>query len=67
MSTSKPFEPMGSDQLSEVLDLTIKHDRTNKLVTFLCALSAFTEGDQYNVSFNAPSSTGKRQLGPPAC
>ncbi len=53
---------MGSDQLSEVLDLTIKHDRTNKLVTFLCALSAFTEGDQYNVSFNAPSSTGKSYI-----
>ncbi|WP_286830237.1 MULTISPECIES: hypothetical protein [Kordiimonas] len=53
---------MDSDQLATILDLTIKHDRTNKLLTFLCALSAFTESDQFNVSFNAPSSTGKSYI-----
>lgn len=56
------FDPINSDQLTNILDLTIKHDRTNKLVTFLCALSAYTEGDQFNVSFNAPSSTGKSYI-----
>jgi len=62
MPIQKQFEPMGSEQLAHILDLTIKHDRTNKILTFLCALSAFTEGDQFNVSFNAPSSTGKSYI-----
>lgn len=53
---------MSSDQLADILNLTIKHDRTNKILTFLCALSAFTESDQFNVSFNAPSSTGKSYI-----
>ncbi len=63
MSTpSLKFEPMTSDRLAQVLDLTIKHDRTNKLVTFLCALSAYSEEDQFNISYNAPSSTGKSYI-----
>ena len=56
------FEPLNSQQLAHILDLTIKRDDTNKLVTFLCALSAYTEGDQFNISFNAPSSTGKSYI-----
>lgn len=62
MPTQTPFEPLNSQRLAHILDLTIKHDRTNKLVTFLCALSAFTENDQFNVSYNAPSSTGKSYI-----
>ncbi|WP_417455899.1 hypothetical protein [Kordiimonas sp.] len=62
MSNQQPYEPLNSERLAHVLDLTIKHDRTNKLVTFLCALSAFTEDDQFNVSYNAPSSTGKSYI-----
>ena len=31
----------------------------NKLATFLCLLSTYTENCQFNISFNAPSSTGK--------
>lgn len=53
---------MNAEQLARVLGITIKHDRTNKLVTFLCALSAYTEGDQFNISYNAPSSTGKSYI-----
>lgn len=53
------FEPMTTKQLSETLGLTIKRDESNKIVCFLCQLSAFTEDSQINVSFNAPSSTGK--------
>jgi hypothetical protein len=53
---------MNADQLARILGITIKHDRTNKLVTFLCALSAYTENDQFNISFNAPSSTGKSYI-----
>jgi len=56
------FEPMGSEKLSEILGLTIKRDEENKIVSFLCQLSAYTESAQFNISFNAPSSTGKSYI-----
>ena len=31
-------------------------------MTFLCQLSAYTEDSQFNISFNAPSSTGKSYI-----
>ncbi|MCB9798576.1 toprim domain-containing protein [Candidatus Nomurabacteria bacterium] len=58
IDTSK-FKPLTSDDVVRVLGLTIKKDEENKLITFLCALSAYTEQSQFNLSFNAPSSTGK--------
>jgi hypothetical protein len=56
------FEEITTKELAAVLNQTIKHDNENKLVTFLCMLSAFTEDSQLNVSFNAPSSTGKTYI-----
>ena len=56
------FEPMTSKSLLEVLGMTIKKDEVNKLITFLCLLLAYTEDAQFNVSFNAPSSTGKSYI-----
>lgn len=56
------FEEITTKELAKVLDLTIKHDNENKLVSFLCMLSAYTEDSQLNVSFNAPSSTGKTYI-----
>ncbi len=56
------FTPLSSKELSKILGLTIKRDEENKLVTFLCQLSAFTENSQFNISFNAPSSTGKSYI-----
>ncbi len=56
------FKPMSSQELLEVLGLTIKKDEHNKLITFLCELSAYTEDSQLNISFNAPSSTGKSYI-----
>ncbi|HVX01105.1 MAG TPA: toprim domain-containing protein, partial [Candidatus Babeliaceae bacterium] len=56
------FEEITTTELASVLDLTIKHDNENKLVSFLCMLSAYTEDSQLNVSFNAPSSTGKTYI-----
>ena len=53
------FTPMTSKDVLEVLGLTIKKDEENKLITFMAMLSAFTEQSQFNISFNAPSSTGK--------
>lgn len=56
------FEPLSIDELIETLGITIKKDIDNKLVAFLCALSAYTPNDQFNVSFNAPSSSGKSYI-----
>lgn len=56
------FEPIDSKKLKNILGLTIKEDDENKLVTFLCQLSAYTENSQFNLSFNAPSSTGKSYI-----
>lgn len=56
------FPPLGAEELSDLLGRTIKHDEANKLVTFLCALLAYTEDAQFNVINNAPSSTGKSYI-----
>jgi len=56
------FRPMTSQELLEILGLTIKRDNENKLITFLCQLSTYTEDSQFNISFNAPSSTGKSYI-----
>jgi hypothetical protein len=59
---SSQFQPLSPDDLADVLDLTIKKDRENKIVAFLCLLSAYTENAQFNLSFNSPSSTGKSYI-----
>ncbi|MFA6587579.1 MAG: toprim domain-containing protein [Patescibacteria group bacterium] len=61
IDTSK-FTPLTVNQLLATLGLTIKHDAENKLATFLCELSAYTENAQFNISYNAPSSTGKSYI-----
>ena len=49
-------------EVSDILSLTIKDDTNNKLITFLCMLSAYTDKSQINISLNAPSATGKTYL-----
>ncbi len=56
------FAPLTADQLAETLGLTIKQDKENKLATFLCELTAYSENAQFNISYNAPSSTGKSYI-----
>jgi hypothetical protein len=56
------FEPMTIADLIDILGSTIKQDNTNKVVTFLACLTVYTENSQLNVSFNAPSSTGKSYI-----
>lgn len=56
------FEFLSLEDLSKILGLTIKKDEENKIVTFLCELSAYTENAQFNISYNAPSSTGKSYI-----
>ncbi len=56
------LQPLSSQELIQTLGLTIKRDEENKLITFLCQLSDYTENSQLNISFNAPSSTGKSYI-----
>lgn len=56
------FSPMKANELLDILGITIKRDNQNKLITFLCGLSAYTDDAQFNVSFNAPSSSGKSYI-----
>ena len=56
------FKQLNIEDLKKILGLTIKKDETNKVTTFLCQLSAFTENAQFNISYNAPSSTGKSYI-----
>lgn len=53
------FKPLTNQELLETLGLTIKKDEANKLITFYCELSAYTGDAQLNISYSAPSSTGK--------
>jgi len=56
------FKEMTIDELSDVLSHTIKNDYENKIITFLAMLSAYTDKSQLNISFNAPSSSGKTYI-----
>jgi len=58
VDTSK-FKLLTSEEIIEILGLTIKRDEENKLATLLCLCLTYTNGSQFNISFNAPSSTGK--------
>jgi len=49
-------------ELNEILSTTVKHDEANKAITFLGMLLAQTDEDQYNIAFQAESSTGKSYI-----
>jgi len=55
-------QPLSIEELKKILGTTVKRDDVNKIITFLCMLAAYTEDSQFNVSFRAPSSTGKSYL-----
>lgn len=56
------FDPITKEEILDILGLSIKSDEHNKLATFLCMLSAFTESSQINIAFSAPSSSGKSYI-----
>lgn len=62
LSMQAKYPEMTLDSLADILSLTVKHDKENKLVTFLAMLSAYTDNSQINISFNAPSSSGKTYM-----
>ena len=53
------FDELSITDIANILDLTIKYDYSNKVITFLAMLLAYTDSDQLNIMFNASSSTGK--------
>lgn len=53
---------MTLEELQEILGLTVKQDNINKLINYLCFLSAYTNDGQINISYRAPSSTGKSYI-----
>jgi hypothetical protein len=57
-----PFPLITINELEEILGLTIKMDNANKIITFLAMLTCYTEDSQLNISYNAPSSTGKSYI-----
>jgi len=55
----KRFPELTLSQLYDILSIIIKEDWENKLITFLAMISTYTYDSQLNISFNAPSSSGK--------
>jgi hypothetical protein len=53
---------MRTDELSAILDSTVKYDSVNKVITFLAMLLAQTDEDQFNVAAQGWSTIGKSYL-----
>lgn len=62
LNNAPRFKEMNLEELADILSLTIKHDYLSKTITFLGMLSAYTYDSQLNISFNAPSSSGKTYI-----
>ncbi len=56
------FKPMGASDIIRILEPTIKQDNTNKFLVFAAMLNAYTEENQMNIAFIAPSSSGKSHI-----
>ncbi|MEM3824424.1 MAG: hypothetical protein QXH87_05760, partial [Candidatus Bathyarchaeia archaeon] len=54
--------PLSIEELTQILDTTIKNDTSNKVITFLGMLLTYTNSEQINIGFLAESSTGKSYL-----
>ncbi|MBS7615006.1 hypothetical protein KEJ18_04670 [Candidatus Bathyarchaeota archaeon] len=54
--------PVTLEEVADILNSTIKHDKLNKVIAFLTGLLTFTEEDQINLAFTAESSTGKSYI-----
>lgn len=59
---SLTYPPLLTSDLTRILEHTIKKDDINKVITFLVELSTYTERDQLNANFLAPSASGKTYL-----
>jgi hypothetical protein len=57
-----PLQPLTDDELKEILGATVKHDDSNKVITFLTMLCTYTDEDQTNLGYLAESSSGKSYI-----
>jgi hypothetical protein len=55
----KQKRPVTLAELRDMLNLTVRHDNENKVITFLTMLLTYTNQDQIKLAFNAESSSGK--------
>lgn len=55
-------KPITINELKDMLNLTIRCDENNKVITFLTMLLTYTDSDQINLAFNAESSSGKSYI-----
>jgi len=55
-------KPTTLEEITEILNTTIKKDEKNKVLTFLTMLLTYTDSDQTNIGFNSESSTGKSYI-----
>lgn len=60
--TPEITKPLSREELRRILGITIKHDDTNKEITFKSGLTAYTEESQCSVSFRSLSSLGKSYI-----
>lgn len=60
--SSSDFEEMSLNDLTSILDTTVKHDDANKCIVFLGMLTAYTESDQLNIYMLGQSSSGKTYI-----
>jgi len=54
--------PINLDELEEIIDTTVKHDKTPAVVTVLSTLLNYTAEDQQNIGFSSESARGKSYL-----
>ena len=54
--------PTTLEEISDVLNSTIKHDEQNKTITFLSMLLTYTNEDQISIGYAAESSSGKSYI-----
>lgn len=50
------------EDLAEILNITVKRDWGNKIITFLVMLGTYTDEEQSNILFKSESSTGKSYI-----
>lgn len=59
---SDPHREISLDELTEILETTIKYDRENKVITFLVCLGTYTDEEQSNILYIAETTTGKSYI-----
>jgi hypothetical protein len=57
-----PHKELSFEELADILELTIKYDVGNKIITFLIGIGTYTDEEQGNILFRAETTTGKSYI-----